>query len=67
MSKQNDNAREQSLNYLDDVINLLRVRLMEAVHTEVNSCREIVAGILDGTISQVLQVMKLRMRREFKL
>ncbi|CAG9541085.1 unnamed protein product [Cercopithifilaria johnstoni] len=56
MFKQDDNTWEKSRNNLDDVIGLLRIRLMEAVHNEVNSCGETVARILDGAMLQVVVV-----------
>ncbi|KAM3726279.1 Low density lipoprotein receptor adapter protein 1-B [Dirofilaria immitis] len=43
---------ERKRNDLDDVIGLLRLRLMDAVYDEVNCCGETVAKILDGVLPE---------------
>ncbi|KAL3982164.1 hypothetical protein ACH3XW_46075 [Acanthocheilonema viteae] len=51
MSQEDDN-REKSANTLDSIIDLLRFRLVRAVHNEVDLCGEMVARILDDTMPQ---------------
>lgn len=53
MSNQNLNSRERKRNDLDDVFGLLRLRLMDAVYDEVNSCGETVAKVLDDVLPEV--------------
>ncbi|VDK65249.1 unnamed protein product [Onchocerca ochengi] len=52
MSNQNLNSRERKRNDLDDVFGLLRLRLMDAVYDEVNSCGETVAKVLDDVLPE---------------
>lgn len=53
MSEEDLNIREKKRNDLNDIIGLLRFRLMDAIHDEVNSCGETVAKILDGVLLEV--------------
>lgn len=60
MSKEEVNVQEKKRNDLDDIIGLLRLRLIGAIQDEVNSCGETVAKILDCAFSEVSsKVMKI--------
>ncbi|EJD76100.1 hypothetical protein LOAG_16876 [Loa loa] len=52
MSKQEADIREKKRSDLVDIIGLLRLRLMDAVQDEVNSCGETVAKIMDGILPE---------------
>ncbi|OZC09978.1 hypothetical protein X798_03084 [Onchocerca flexuosa] len=52
MSNQNLNSRKKIRNDLDDVFGLLRLRLMDAVYDEVNSCGETITKILDDVLPE---------------